>query len=64
MQFTERQRWWLDRIAEVIATSAGVTADDLDNAPFAERGGVDGALRDLGAEAARYLDQLNQELTG
>ena len=63
VQFTERQRWWLDRIAEVIATSAGASADDLDKAPFAERGGVDGALRDLGHEAAGYLDQLNHELT-
>lgn len=32
LPFTEQQRWWLDRIADVIATSAGVTADDLDNA--------------------------------
>ena len=24
-EFTERQRWWLDRIADVIATSAGIT---------------------------------------
>ncbi len=61
--FTEQQRWWLDRIADVIATSAGVTADDLDNAPFTERGGVDGALRDLGAGAATYLVELNAELT-
>jgi len=61
--FTEQQRWWLDRIADVIATSAGVAADDLDNAPFTERGGVDGALRDLGAGAATYLEQLNAELT-
>jgi type I restriction enzyme R subunit len=63
VRFTGRQRWWLDKIAEVVATSAGVTADDLDGAPFAERGGVDGAIRDLGAEAAQYLEQLNQELT-
>ncbi|MFZ5869190.1 MAG: type I restriction-modification enzyme R subunit C-terminal domain-containing protein [Actinomycetota bacterium] len=63
VRFTDGQRWWLDNIAEVIAASAGVTADDLDNAPFTERGGVDGAVRDLGAEAARYLEQLNQELT-
>ncbi len=61
--FTEQQRWWLDRIADVIATSAGVTADDLDNAPFTERGGLDGAVRDLGVEAAVYLEQLNAELT-
>jgi type I restriction enzyme, R subunit len=61
--FTERQRWWLDRIADVIASSAGITAEDLDNAPFTERGGVDGALRDLGDQAPDYLDQLNSELT-
>jgi len=61
--FTEQQRWWLDRIADVIATSAGVTADDLDNAPFTERGGVDGAVRDLGAEVGIYVEQLNTELT-
>ena len=35
--FTERQRWWLDRIADVIATSAGISDDDLDKAPFTER---------------------------
>ncbi len=61
--FTDRQRWWLDRIAEVVATSAGVAADDLDNTPFVERGGVDGAVRDLGPETARYLEQLNEALT-
>ncbi len=61
--FTDQQRWWLDRIADVIASSAGITADDLDNAPFTERGGVDGALRDLGDQAADYLHQLNTELT-
>ncbi len=61
--FTDRQRWWLDRIAEVIAASAGINAADLDDAPFTERGGTDGALADLGDAAADYLDQLNEELT-
>jgi len=61
--FTERQRWWPDRIADVIATSAGITDEDLDNAPFTERGGIDGAVRDLGADAGTYLQQLNAELT-
>jgi type I restriction enzyme R subunit len=61
--FSDRERWWLDKIADVVASSAGVNADDLDSAPFAERGGVDGAIRDLGNEAARYLEQLNRELT-
>lgn len=45
------------------ATSAGVTVENLDTGPFTERGGVDGAIRDLGSEAARYLEQLNEELT-
>jgi type I restriction enzyme R subunit len=63
VSFGELERWWLDKIAEVVATSAGVSADDLDNAPFSERGGIDGAVRDLGTDAASYLGQLNQELT-
>ena len=61
--FTEKQRWWLDRIADVIATGAGITEDDLDNAPFSDRGGVDGAIRDLGANAGDFLEQLNERLT-
>ncbi len=28
--FSDRQRWWLDRIADVIATSAGISAEDLE----------------------------------
>jgi len=61
--FTDRQRWWLDRIAEVIAASAGISHTDLDDAPFTERGGIDGALAELGDATVDYLDQLNQELT-
>jgi type I restriction enzyme R subunit len=63
VRFGDRARWWLDRIAQVIATSAGVTPDDLDNAPFAERGGVDGAVRDLGPSASNLLESLDAELT-
>ena len=61
--FTDTQRWWLDRMVEVISSSAGITADDLDEAPFDERGGIDGALRDLGDGAGDLLEQLNEELT-
>jgi type I restriction enzyme R subunit len=61
--FTERQRWWLDRIADVIAQSAGITPDDLDNAPFTERGGIDGASAELGEAAAQLIEQLSKELT-
>ncbi len=61
--FTDAQRWWLDRMVEVIAASAGISADDLDESPFTERGGIDGALRDLGTQAEAFVDALNIELT-
>jgi type I restriction enzyme R subunit len=62
-RFTDTQRWWLDRMVDVISNSAGITADDLDEAPFDERGGIDGVLRDLGDQAGDILEQLNEELT-
>lgn len=61
--FTPEQRWWLDNMATVIASSAGIDAGDLDEAPFTERGGIDGVLRDLGDQAGDLIDTLNQELT-
>jgi type I restriction enzyme R subunit len=63
VQFSETERWWLDRMVEVIAASAGITTDDLDESPFIERGGVDGILRDLGDGAEQYLNELTSELT-
>jgi len=62
-RFSGDERWWLDRMAEVIAASAGISPDDLDSPAFAERGGVDGAVRDLGERAGELLDQLDEELT-
>ncbi|EPQ71784.1 type I restriction endonuclease subunit R [Mycobacterium marinum] len=61
--FTDIQRWWLDRMVSVIANSAGIRVEDLDDAPFIERGGTDGAIRDLGDSAGVLLEQLNAELT-
>ncbi|MFN8074234.1 MAG: DEAD/DEAH box helicase family protein [Kineosporiaceae bacterium] len=61
--FSDEQRWWLDRMAEVIAASAGLDVDDLDAAPFVERGGVDGAARDLGDDVEELVEKLNAELT-
>lgn len=62
-RFSETQRWWLDRMVDVVSNSAGITADDLDEAPFDERGGIDGALRDFGDNAGHLIESLNQELT-
>ena len=63
VRFTEAERWWLDNMVEVIANSAGIHTEDLDDAPFLERGGTEGALRDLGDRAAGLIDELNSELT-
>ncbi len=63
IEFSPNQRWWLDRMVEVIAVSAGISVADLDAAPFNERGGVDGALRDLGDRTSDLLNELNTELT-
>ena len=61
--FSPAERWWLDRMVSVIASSAGIDPSDLDDAPFTERGGTDGALRDLGDRAADLIEELNSELT-
>lgn len=61
--FTDRERWWLDRMVSIIASSAGIRPKDLDDAPFTERGGIDGALRDLGDRTADLIDELNSELS-
>ena len=60
--FRDSERWWLDRIVQVISASAGISAADLDNPPFVENGGADGAIRDLGDRAAAVIEELNREL--
>lgn len=63
VKFNDRELWWLDRIVQVVGSSAGIVPADLDNPPFIENGGTDGAIRDLGDRAATLIDELNQELT-
>jgi type I restriction enzyme R subunit len=62
VHFTEGQRWWLDRIKDTIIQSAHMNIDDLSLAPFTERGGIDGAGRDLGNNAQTLIDDLNRTL--
>jgi type I restriction enzyme, R subunit len=50
-------------MVQVVASSAGISAADLDQPPFIENGGTDGALRDLGPRAASLIKELNSELT-
>lgn len=60
--FTEAQLWWLERIKDVIIQSAHMNIKDLELAPFTERGGIDGAGRDLGPNAQQLIDDLNRTL--
>ncbi|MGW4498403.1 DEAD/DEAH box helicase family protein [Micromonospora sp. NPDC004336] len=61
--FTADQVWWLERIRDVISVSVEVTPDDLDGAPFTERGGIDGYAGTFGHRAEPLLTELNQELS-
>ena len=60
--FTDTQRWWLDRIKDTIIQTTHLNIEDLDLAPFTERGGIDGAARDLGNNAQTIIDDLNRTL--
>jgi type I restriction enzyme R subunit len=61
--FTPEQRWWLDRIAEQIGVNLSVAPEDFDYGEFFKRGGRLGALRALGTDWTKLLDELNSELT-
>ncbi|MEQ8142685.1 DEAD/DEAH box helicase family protein [Streptomyces sp. OP7] len=61
---TDKQRWWLEQIAESVAKNVRFDTADLDHPPFTQRGGTDGYLADFGEEAAvRYINELDQELS-
>ncbi|MFO1192316.1 MAG: type I restriction-modification enzyme R subunit C-terminal domain-containing protein [Rhodoferax sp.] len=38
--FTDEQRWWLEKMAEHIASNLGIEAEDFGYAPFDQRGGL------------------------
>jgi type I restriction enzyme R subunit len=63
-RFTAEQLWWLERIKDIVISSASFTNDDLDGVPFTERGGTDGFLRTFGDDRAQQiLTDLNRTLT-
>jgi type I restriction enzyme R subunit len=60
--FTAEQRWWLDRIAEVVGVNLSVTPDDFQVGEMFERGGWIAAQRLFGAELPVLLEELNETL--
>lgn len=60
--FTSEQTAWLRLIKDHIATSAGVSCDDFDYSPFADKGGLQKAWGLFEEELDTVMDELNQEL--
>ncbi|TXI75111.1 MAG: DEAD/DEAH box helicase [Dokdonella sp.] len=60
--FTDEQRWWLEKMAEHIASNLGIEAEDFGYAPFDQRGGLGRVHQLFGAELPKVIDGLNREL--
>jgi len=60
--FTSDQRAWLELIREHIATSLSIEPDDLELAPFRQKGGLGKAHQLFGSELTKLLDELNEVL--
>jgi type I restriction enzyme R subunit len=60
--FTDEQRWWLEKMAEHIAGSLGISAEDFELSPFAQQGGLGRVHQLFGAELPNVIDELNREL--
>lgn len=60
--FSREQREWLIMIRDHIATSLSLKMDDLEYAPFYEKGGAIKLYKLFGSELNKILDDLNQAL--
>ena len=61
-RFTDEQRWWLEKMAEHIASNLGIEAEDFGYAPFDQRGGLGKVHQLFGAELPKVIEALNTEL--
>jgi len=59
---TRDQLAWLKLIRDHIATSLSIEPDDLELAPFNQRGGLGKAHQLFGKQLPKLLDELNQVL--
>jgi len=57
--FTPDQRAWLVLMAEHVAANVEIEAEDFDDPPFTQRGGLAGAHRVFGAELPRVLEEIS-----
>lgn len=61
-EFTPEQFSWLEQIRDQIAASLSLTKDDMDEAPFSERGGLGKAFAVFGNQLEPLLDELSEVL--
>ncbi len=62
VNFTPDQLAWLKLIRDHIATSLSIDPDDLELAPFNQRGGLGKAHQLFGKQLPKLLDELNEAL--
>ena len=62
VKFTPDQLAWLNLIRDHIATSLSIEPDDLELAPFNQRGGLGKAHQLFGDSLKGLLDELNETL--
>ena len=60
--FSPEQLAWLERIRDTIASSLGVSREDLIGPPFSERGGLGKAVELFGDQLDPLLDELSEVL--
>ncbi len=61
-EFTDEQLIWLRWMADQIASSMSLEAEDFDYEPFVHEGGLLGAQQVFGDEFSGLMDELNEEL--
>ncbi|MGB1251543.1 MAG: DEAD/DEAH box helicase family protein [Candidatus Promineifilaceae bacterium] len=61
-QFSDTQRWWLDRIAEYIGVNLAMMPRDFDTGDFRDRGGRFAAMKELGGDWLKLLNEMNRTL--
>jgi len=60
--FTDEQRWWLEKMAEHVASNLGLEVEDFELPPFNQRGGLGKVYRLFGAELSGVIEAMNREL--
>ncbi len=61
-RFTDEQRWWLEKMAEHIASNLGLEAEDFGLPPFNQRGGLGKVHQLFGVELPTVIEALNKGL--